>query len=112
MPKRARFDRHRADDKTTINAIPYVLITGCICVDKSEQHESVSNTQKIPRLVKKKFGKEFSKAQLDQVYRRNKFNIKKIAVDSTTIPSKKNMIRSIMMEMKRLQAQKHMLLSC
>ena len=61
LPKPAPTGRPRADDRTTINAILFVLITGCRWIDLPAKHGSKSSAHRRFQEMqqKKEYGKRF-----------------------------------------------------
>ena len=96
MPKHKRYGRHRVVDRTTIDAIIFVLVTaGCRCADLLEEHELKSTThRRFQDLQETEIWKNIFKSAVRLAYRQGKLGMKKITIDSTTIPNKKggNMI--------------------
>ena len=62
-----RYGRCRAEDRATIDAIIFVLVTGCRWADLPKEHGSKSTAHKNSKICKKEeFGKRFSSVQSDQ----------------------------------------------
>ena len=68
----------------------YVATTGCAWMDMPEQYGSKSTVHKrFQDMQEKGIMEMLLKSIIRLVYRQKKFNVKKIAIDSTTIPGKK-----------------------
>ena len=52
LPPKAPTGRPRADDRRTVNAILYVLITGCKWEDMPKEYGSYSNAWRRSRVLK------------------------------------------------------------
>ena len=67
-----------------------------------EQFGSKSTTHKrFQDMQEKGIWKKLLKSIIRLAYRQKKFNVKKIAIDSTAIPGKKKVKKSVMTEIKR-----------
>ena len=82
--------RSRADDKTTINGMIHVASIDCAWMDMPEQYGSKSTVhRRFQDMQEKGIWKKLLKKIIRMAYKENKFSMKKIAVDFTTIPCKK-----------------------
>lgn len=90
LPKPAATGRPRADDRTTINAIMFVLITGCRWIDLPSKYGSKSSAhRRFQDLQQKGTWKKILKCAIKSSHRQDKINLQKISVDSSTIHNKK-----------------------
>lgn len=90
LPKPAKTGRPRADDKTTITAIMFVLITGCRWIDLPKIYGSKSSAhRRFQDLQQKGIWKNILKCAIKSAHKQNKINLQKISVDSSSIPNKK-----------------------
>ena len=94
LPKPANTGRPRADDRTTINAIMFVLITGCRWIDLPARYGSKSSAhRRFQDLQQKGTWKKILKCAIQSAHKQNKINLQKISVDSSSIAAKKEDIR-------------------
>ena len=90
LPKPAKTGRPRADDRITINAIIFVLVTGCRWIDLPVQYGSKSSAhRRFQDFQQKGIWKNILKNAIKSAHKANKINLQKISVDSSTIPAKK-----------------------
>ncbi len=90
LPKPAKTGRPRADDRTTINAIMFVLITGYRWIDLPARYGSKSLAhRRFQDFQQKGIWKKILKCAIVSAYKQNKINLQKISVDSSSIPNKK-----------------------
>ncbi len=90
LPKPAKTGRPRADDRTTINAIIFVLITGCRWIDLPIQYGSKSSAhRRFQDFQQKGIWKNILKNAIKSAHKSGKLNLQKISIDSSTIPAKK-----------------------
>ena len=90
LPKHATTSRPRSDDRTTINAIIFVLITGCRWIDLPVQYGSKSSAhRRFQDLQQKGIWKKILKCAIKSAYKQNKIKLHNISVDSSSIHSKK-----------------------
>ena len=86
----AKTGRPRADDRTTINAIMFVLITGCRWIDLPARYGSKSSAhRRFQNMQQKGIWKKILKHAIKSAHKQNKINLQKISVDSSSIPNKK-----------------------
>ena len=90
LPKPAKTGRPRADDRTMINAIIFVLITGCRWIDLPARYGSKSSAhRRFQDLQQKGIWKKILKCVIASANKSGKINLQKISVDSSSIPAKK-----------------------
>jgi len=90
LPKPARTGRPRCDDRTTINGIIYVLISGCRWEEMPKMYGSKSTAHlRLQNLQQKGIWKKILSNLIKSAHKQNKLNLQKISVDSSTIPAKK-----------------------
>ena len=90
LPKPVRTGRPRADDRTTINAIIFVLITGCRWIDLPIRYGSKSSAhRRFQDLQQKGIWEKILTYAIKSAYRQNKINLQKISIDSSSISAKK-----------------------
>jgi len=90
LPPPARTGRPRADDRTTINAIIFVLITGCRWIDLPARYGSKSSAhRRFQDLQQKGVWKKILKYAIKSAHKQNKINLQKVSVDSSSIAAKK-----------------------
>ena len=102
LSKRANVGRPRADERTTINGMMHVATTGCAWMDMPEQYGLKSTVhRRFQDMQEKGIWEILFKSTIRLAYRQKKFSVKKIVIDSTTIPGKKGVKKSVMTEIKR-----------
>ena len=90
LSKPARTGRPRADDRTTINAIMFVLITECRWIDLPTRYGSKSSAhRRFQDMQQKGVWKKILKCAIKSAHKANKIHLQKISVDSSSIPAKK-----------------------
>jgi len=90
LPKPARTGRPRADDRTTINAIIFVLITGCRWIDLPIRYGSKSSAhRRFQDFQQKGIWKKILSELIKSAHNQNKINLQKISIDSSSISAKK-----------------------
>ncbi len=90
LPKPSKTGRPRSDDMTTINAILFVLITGCRWIDLPVQYGSKSSAhRRFQDLQQKGIWKKILSELIKSAHKQNKTNLHNISVDSSSIPAKK-----------------------
>jgi len=94
LPLPAKTGRPRADDRTTIDAILFVLVTGCRWIDLPARYGSKSSAhRRFQDLQQKQVWKKILSCAIKSAHRQNKLNLQKISVDSSTIAAKKGEMR-------------------
>jgi len=90
LPKPARTGRPRCDDRTTINGIIYVLISGCRWREMPKQYGSKSTAHlRFQNLQEQGTWKKILSGIIKSSHKQGKLNLQKISVDSSSIPNKK-----------------------
>jgi len=90
LPPPARTGRPRADDRTIINAIIFVLITGYRWIDLPARYGSKSSAhRRFQDFQQKGIWKKILTCAIVSAHKQNKINLQKISVDSSSIPAKK-----------------------
>jgi transposase len=90
LPRPAKTGRPRADDRTMINAIMFVLITGCRWIDLPARYGSKSSAhRRFQDLQQKGVWKKILTCAIKSAHNQNKLNLQKISVDSSSIHAKK-----------------------
>ena len=97
LPPHAKEGKSRADDRTTINTILFVLKTGIPWNDLPEQYgdDSTAN-RRLRRWEKEGVWKRIMDALISDGYSDGKLKIDNLSIDSDTIPAKKGEILSAM----------------
>lgn len=94
LPKPAKTGRPRCDDRTTINGILFVLITGCRWEELPEKYGSKSTTHlRLQNWQQKGVWKKILSGIIKSAHKSGKINLQKISVDSSSIPAKKGEIK-------------------
>ena len=90
LPESAEEGRPRADDRTTINAILYVLKTGIPWNDLPEEYgdDSTAN-RRLRRWEELGVWKKIMNALVSDGYSDERLSIDNLSIDSDTIPAKK-----------------------
>lgn len=90
LPKSAKTGRPRCDDRTTINGILFVLVTGCRWREMPERYGSKSTAHlRFQNLQEQGTWKKILSGIIKSAYKQNKINLQKISIDSSTIAAKK-----------------------
>ena len=90
LPPAANEGRPRADDRTTINAILYVLTTGCRWMDlPSEYGDDVTAWRRLRDWEKQGIWKPIMRRVMSLGYSSNRLIFDKVSVDSTDVAAKK-----------------------
>ena len=90
LPRPATTGRPRADDRTTIDAIMFVLITGCRWIDLPARYGSKSSAhRRFQELQQKGIWKKILKCAIKSAHQSGKISLQKISVDSSSIHNKK-----------------------
>ena len=90
LPPKAKEGKPRADDRRTINAILYVLVTGCRWVDLPKRYgdDSTAN-RRLRRWEKMGVWKRIMDSLLFEGYGNGKVKLDELSVDSSTIRARK-----------------------
>lgn len=90
LPKPARTGRPRRDDRNTINAILFVLITGCRWTELPAMYGSKSTAhRRFQDMQQKGTWKKILSGIIKTAHKQDKMNLQKISIDSSTISAKK-----------------------
>lgn len=90
LPKPASTGRPRADDRTTINGILYVLTTGCRWAELPKRYGDDSTThRRLMYWQETGVWNRVVNAIQRQAFKSGKLNVISVSVDSTDIPAKK-----------------------
>jgi len=90
LSKPAKTGRPRADDRTTINAIIFVLVTGCRWTELPATYGSKSTAhRRFQDMQQKGIWKKILVAAIKSAHKTGKLNLQKISVDSSSIAAKK-----------------------
>ena len=90
LPKPAKTGRPRCDDRTIINGIIYVLISGCRWREMPDRYGSKSTAHlRLQTLQKRGTWKKILTNAIKSAHKQNKLKLQKISVDSSSISAKK-----------------------
>lgn len=90
LPPPARSGRPRADDRRTLNAVLYVLTTGCRWMDLPEKYGSKSTAHdRLKKWEEQGVWRKLLDKLIELEYSLGKVRAESLAVDSSTIPAKK-----------------------
>ena len=93
IPKPAKTGRPKVDDRTTINAIIFVLITACRWIDLPVKYGyKSSGHRRFQDFQQKGIWKKILKCAIKSAHKSGKINLQKISIDSSSIPAKKGAI--------------------
>ena len=110
LSKRADVGRPRANNRTTINGMIHVASIDCAWMYMPEQYGSKSTVhRRFQDMQEKGIWEMLLKSIIRLAYRQKKFNVKKIAIDSITIPGKKGDEKIGYDENKKILGRKSML---
>jgi transposase len=98
LPPRAREGKPRADDRSIVNGILFVLITGCRWIDMPKRYgdDSTAN-RRLRRWEREGVWKRIMDALVDEGYGRGVIEIEELSIDSSTIAARKGGSSSAMM---------------
>ena len=107
LPPRAREGRPRSDDRSIVNGILFVLITGCRWVDIPRKYgdDSTANRRLI-RWERLGVWKRIMDALIDQGYGNGTIQIDDLSIDSSTVAARKGGSSSAMMVITRRRVQR------
>ena len=90
LPPPAKTEPPRCDDRTTINGIIYVLISGCRWSEMPKRYgfKSTAN-RRLNKWQQKEIWKNILVSAIKTAHSSGKLNLQKISVDSSSIPNKK-----------------------
>lgn len=90
LPSSANEGRPRADDRTTINAIIYVLTTGCRWMDlPSKYGDDVTAWRRLRNWEKLGVWKAVMRKVMSLGYSAHRLSLENVSVDSTDVAAKK-----------------------
>ena len=90
LPPPAKTGRPRCDDRTTVNGIIYVLISGCRWSEMPRRYGSKSTAHlRLQSWQQKNIWKKILSCAIKSAHKSGKINLQKISVDSSSIPAKK-----------------------
>jgi transposase len=90
LPSPARTGRPRYDDRTTVNGIMFVLVTGCRWSEMPERYGSKSTThRRLQNWQQKGIWKNILSDMIKSAHKSGKIQLQKISIDSSSVPSKK-----------------------
>jgi transposase len=98
LPSRPKEGRPRSDDRSIVNGILFVLITGCRWIDIPRKYgdDSTAN-RRLRRWEKLGVWKRIMDALIDEGYGNGTIEIDEISIDSSTVAAKKGGSSSAMM---------------
>jgi transposase len=109
IPPKAHTGRPREDDRTTINGILYVLLSGCRWSDmpsKYGSHKTVWERHK--KWSEKGVWKRIMDSLVSHGYQNGQINADDLSVDSSTMAAKKGGKRSAMMVTRKRKEARYM----
>jgi transposase len=107
IPHPAREGRPRADDRRTINAIMYVLTTGCRWMDLPVTYgDEVTAWRRLRRWEEQGVWVNLLDAIIEQEYSEDEIRFGGIAIDSTDVAAKKGGSSSVMTVTRRSRVQR------
>jgi transposase len=90
LPKPARTGRPRCDDRTTINGILFVLVSGCRWEELPEKYGSKSTAHlRLQNWQELGVWKKILSSIIKSAHKQSKINLQKVSIDSSSIPNKK-----------------------
>lgn len=90
IPKPASTGRPRHDDRTTINGIIYVLITGCRWEEMPKRFGSKSTAhRRLQTWQQNNIWKNILSSTIKSAHQSGKLELQKISIDSSSIAAKK-----------------------
>jgi len=90
LPPRARTGRPRNDDRSTINGILYILITGCRWMDMPGKYGSYKTVwERHKKWSENGTWKRIMDSLVAKGYSEGKVNVDSLSIDSSTVPAKK-----------------------
>ncbi len=90
LPKPAVTGRPRCDDRTTVNGIIYVLISGCRWTELPATYGSKSTAhRRFQYMQQEGIWKNILSGAIKSAHKSGKLNLEKISIDSSSIASKK-----------------------
>jgi transposase len=98
LPPRAKEGKPRADDRSIVNGILYVLITGCRWIDIPRRYgdDSTAN-RRLRRWEREGVWKRIMDSLINEGYGRGiKIGIEELSIDSSTVAARKGGSSSVM----------------
>jgi transposase len=93
LAKTCKNGRPRVNDRTTINGIMFVLVTGCRWTELPAMYGSKSAAhRRFQNLQEQEIWKKTLSNAIKSAHKSGKLNLQKISVDSTSIPAKKEVM--------------------
>jgi len=90
LPAPAKTGRPRCDDRTTINGIIYVLISGCRWSEMPKRYGSKSTAHlRLQTWQQNNIWKNILSDAIKSAYSSGKLELQKISIDSSSIAAKK-----------------------
>lgn len=98
LPPKEKEGKPRADDRSIVNGILFVLITGCRWIDIPRRYgdDSTAN-RRLRRWEREGVWKRIMDALIDEGYGRGIIEIEELSIDSSTIAARKGGSSSVMM---------------
>ena len=90
IPSHSHTGRPRANDRSTVNGILYVLMSGCRWMDIPSKYGSYKTAwERHKKWSSKDVWKNMMNSLISRGYNSGLINIDDLSVDSSTVPSKK-----------------------
>jgi len=98
LPPRAKEGRPRAEDRSIVNGILFVLVTGCRWVDIPKKYgdDSTAN-RRLRRWEEMGIWKRIMDALIGEGYARRLLEVEELSIDSSTVAARKGGSSSAMM---------------
>ena len=109
LPPLAKEGRPRVDDRMTVNAILYVLTTGCRWMDLPREYgdDSTANLR-LRRWEEKGVWRRVTEALVQSGYSLGRLNMRRLSIDSTDVAAKKGGSSSATMVIRRSRGARYM----
>ena len=90
LPPRAKEGKPRADDRSTVNGVLFVLVTGCRWVDVPRRYgdDSTAN-RRLRRWEREGVWKRIMDALVDEGYGKGVVEMEELSIDSSTVAARK-----------------------
>ncbi|MGB6784860.1 MAG: transposase [Nitrosotalea sp.] len=90
LPSPARTGRPRCDDRTTINGIMFILVTGCRWEEMPKRYGSKSTAHlRLQKWQQKGIWQNILSDAIKSAHHSGKIQLQKVSVDSSTVAAKK-----------------------
>ena len=90
LPKPARTGRPRAEDRTTVNGIIYVLISGCRWEEMPKRYGSKSTAhRRLQTWQHDNVWKNILSGAIKSAHQSGRLQLQKISIDSSSVAAKK-----------------------